>query len=79
VADIRVFKREPWRDAAATLRRIADGIESGEYPKPEVCLVVMHSKADGVEVFGLGERCEGLPLLGALRLGEQRIIKSMMG
>lgn len=42
------FKREGWRDAAKTLRKIADGLDAGEHPECTVgALTMIGSKGGG--------------------------------
>lgn len=45
------FKREGWRDAAKTLRKIADDLDAGVHPE---CTVGVLTPRGEVTVFGLG-------------------------
>lgn len=68
------FRREDWRDAAKTLRKIADDLDAAEHPECTVgALTLIGAKAE-VSVFGLGPKCDDLQGLGAMRLGEQKLI-----
>lgn len=75
---VLAFRREGWRDVSATLRRIADRIDSGDLPSPATCALVMIADGGALEVFGLGEKADDLQLIGLLRLGEQRIVNNMI-
>ena len=48
------FKREGWRDAAKTLRKIADDLDAGEYPECTVGALTLIGAKGEVTVFGLG-------------------------
>lgn len=75
---VLAFKRESWRDVVSTLRLIADEIERGDVPLPEVCAIVSMDGLGEMQVFGLGEKADDLKLIGLLRLGEQRIVDNLM-
>lgn len=75
---VLAFRREGWRDVTATLRRIADRIDSGDLPIPTTCSLVMLSDGGALEVFGLGEKADDLQLIGLLRIGEQRIVDNLL-
>lgn len=70
------LKREDWRDAARTLRLIADRLDSGELNECEVGVL---SVVNGVrvEVFGFGRKADDLQCIAALRLAERKIIDAM--
>ena len=83
------FKWEDWRDAAKTLRKIADDLDAGEHPectvgaltligpKGEVTVFGIGPKGE-VTVFGIGPKCDDLQCLGAMRLGEQKLIDVLL-
>ena len=48
------FKREDWRDAAKTLRKIADDLDAGEHPECTVGALTLIGAKGEVTVFGLG-------------------------
>jgi hypothetical protein len=72
------FKREGWRDAVGTLRRIADQLESGDLPACKVGTLVMLSESGAIDVFAFGPTADDLQALGLFRLGEQRLIEAIM-
>lgn len=57
------LKREGWRDAAKTLRKIADDLDAGEHPECTVGALTL-----------IGPKCDDLQCLGAMRLDEQKLI-----
>lgn len=72
------FMREDWRDAAKTLRKIADDLEAGEHPVCSVGVLTMIGPRGEVTVFGIGPKCDDLQCLGAIRLGEQKVIDAVL-
>ncbi|TFW42270.1 hypothetical protein E4T65_17225 [Pseudomonas fluorescens] len=72
------LKREGWRDAAKTLRKIADDLDAGEHPECTVGAVTLIGANGEVTVFGLGPKCDDLQCLGAMRLGEQKLIDVLL-
>lgn len=72
------FKREDWRDAVKTLRKIADDLEAGEHPECSVGVLTMIGPRGQVTVFGLGPKCDDLQCLGAIRLGEQHVLDAIL-
>ncbi|MFV1943922.1 hypothetical protein VPH49_24290 [Pseudomonas luteola] len=68
------FEREPFRDAANTLRRIADEVESGTLGAVKVGALVILTEANYPHVFGVGPRADELQTLAAFKLGEQAMI-----
>jgi hypothetical protein len=79
-ADLKVvsLKREGWREAAATLREIADALESGEIPPCSIGAMVMIHDTNEIGVYGFGPKADDLPTLAAFRLGEQYLIDNLM-
>lgn len=63
------------RDPAATLRKIADEIEAGEYG--EVGSVAVVLLGDTMEVFGMGTDAEGPSIGMLLHAGFMRISKAI--
>lgn len=61
------FKREGWRDAAKTLRKIADDLDAGVHPECTVGALTL-----------IGPKCDDLQCLGAMRLGEQKLIDVLL-
>jgi hypothetical protein len=72
------FKREGWRDAAKTLRKIADDLDAGVHPECTVGALTLIGPNGEVTVFGLGPKCDDLQCLGAMRLGEQKLIDVLL-
>lgn len=72
------FKREGWRDAAKTLRKIADDLDAGVHSECAVGALILMGPKGEVTVFGLGPKCYDLQCLGAMRLGEQRLIDVLL-
>jgi len=72
------LKREGWRDAAKTMRKIADDLDAGEHPECTVGALTMIGAKGEVTVFGLGPKCDDLQCLGAMRLGEQQLIDVLL-
>lgn len=68
------LKREDWRDAAKTLRKIAEDLDAGVHPECTVGALTLMGLKGEVTVFGLGPKCDDLQCLGALRLGEQNVL-----
>lgn len=48
------FKREGWRDAAKTLRKIAEDLDAGVHPECTVGALTLLGPKGQVTVFGLG-------------------------
>ncbi len=48
------FKREDWRDAAKTLRKIADDLDAGEHPECAVGALTLIGPKGQVTVLALG-------------------------
>ena len=63
------LKREGWRDAAKTLRKIADDLDAGEHPECTVGALTLIGAKGGVTVFGLQPKCDDLQCLDAMRPG----------
>lgn len=78
MGDVVEFKREGWRDAAKTLRLIADEIDSGVLEACSVGALVMMDRLGEVKIFGLGPLAEDLQVIAILRLGEQLIIDTIL-
>lgn len=72
------LKHEGWRDAAKTLRKIADDLDAGEHPECTVGALTLIGTKGEVTVFGLGPKCDALQCLGAMRLGEQKLIDVLL-
>jgi hypothetical protein len=72
------FAREGWRDPVKTLRKIADQLEAGELPPCDVGVVSMIGSGGQVGVFGFGPKGDDLQCIAAMRLGEQRLIDTML-
>ena len=72
------LKREGWRDAAKTLRKIADDLDAGEHPECTVGALTIIGPKGEVTVFGLGPKRDDLQCLGAMRLGEQKQIDVLL-
>ncbi|KMN20288.1 hypothetical protein [Pseudomonas weihenstephanensis] len=72
------FKREGWRNAAKTLRKIADDLDAGEHPECTVGALTLIGAKGEVTVFGLGSKCDDLQCLGAMRLDEQKLIDVLL-
>lgn len=54
VAEVVSLRDYTLRDIPAVLRKIADQVESGEFPSAESCALVMVME-DGIDVFAFGE------------------------
>ena len=72
------FQREEWRDAARTLRKIADQLESGELPPCNIGTLAMRSPEGQVEIFGFGPVADDLQALALFRLAEQKLIDVLL-
>lgn len=72
------FKREGWRDAARTLRKIADDLESGELEPCSVGVLALRSGSGRVEAYGFGPMADDLQSLALFRLGEQKLIDVLL-
>ncbi len=68
------FKREGWRDAVQTLRKIADDLESGEIHPCSAGVLAMRSEAGIVDAYGFGMKSDDMQSLALFRLGEQKLI-----
>lgn len=73
------FKREGWRDAARTLRKIADDLESGEIAPCSTGVLSLRSDDGRVTVYGFGPKADDLQSLAMFRLGEQKLLDAMLG
>ena len=69
------FKREGWRDAVRTLRKIADDLESGERETCSVGVIGLRSERGCIDVFGFGPMADDMQSLALFRLGEQKLIE----
>lgn len=80
MSDLKVvqFSREGWREAIATLRTIADQMESGDLSPCKVGTLVMLTEGGEVEVFGFGPAADDLQILGLFRVGEQKLIEALL-
>jgi hypothetical protein len=71
-AEIVTLYKSNMRDPVATLRRIADDIESGTYGDVGCLSVVL--LGDTMEVFGAGQDSEGPSVAVLLQAGVNRIV-----
>lgn len=72
------FKREGWRDAAKTLRKIADDLDAGVHPECMVGALTLIRLKGQATVLWLGPECDGLRRLGSVLLGEQKLIDVLL-
>ncbi|MFJ4454395.1 hypothetical protein ACIP1G_10960 [Pseudomonas sp. NPDC089392] len=72
------FKREDWRDASKTLRKIADQMDSGELPVCSIGVMAMRDPSGQVELFAFGPVADDLQSLAMFRLAEQRLINVLL-
>lgn len=72
------FQRENWRNAARTLRTIADRLDSGELPPCSIGTLAMRSAGGKLEVFGFGPMADDLQALALFRLAEQKLIDVLL-
>lgn len=72
------FKREKWRNASDTLRKIADDLDSGDLPVCSIGVLAMRSPEGQVEVFGFGSVADDLQALALFRLAEQKLIDVLL-
>lgn len=72
------FRREGWREAAATLRRIAEQIENGELSGCRVGALALQGENKKVTVFGFGPHADDLQLLGLFRLAEHKLVEAVL-
>lgn len=72
------FQRENWRDAARTLRKIADELDSGELPPCSIGVMAMRTAEGQVDVFGFGPVADDLQALALFRLAEQKLIDVLL-
>ncbi|UVK96466.1 hypothetical protein [Pseudomonas sp. B21-048] len=72
------FKREGWRDAVSTLRKIADDLESGERGTCSVGVIGMRTESGRIDVFGFGPKADDMQSLALFRLGEQKLIEIIL-
>lgn len=72
------FKRDGWRDAAKTLRKIADNLDAGVHPECTVGALTLLGPKGQVTGFGFGPKCDDVQCLGAMRLGEQKLIDVLL-
>lgn len=61
-----------WTDIPETLRRIADGLEAGEY-EASIGALLLH-RAGNTEVFGLGAGSDELRLLGLIESSKSKLL-----
>ncbi|MCO8161063.1 hypothetical protein NJC38_02715 [Pseudomonas sp. 21LCFQ010] len=72
------FKREGWRDAVATLRKVADQLDSGELEPCAIGVLALRSPNGRVEAFACGPAADDLQALALFRLGEQRLVDVLL-
>ncbi|ALI04396.1 hypothetical protein C1Y08_20630 [Pseudomonas sp. FW306-02-F02-AA] len=72
------FKREGWRDAVRSLRKIADDLESGRREACSVGVIGLRSERGGIDVFGFGPMANDMQSLALFRLGEQKLIDVLL-
>jgi hypothetical protein len=77
-AKLLEFKREGWRDAVRTPRKIADDLESGEREACSVGVIGLRSESGRIEVFGFGPKADDMQSLALFRLGEQKLIEIIL-
>lgn len=68
------FQRENWREAAKTIRKIADQLDSGELPVCSIGVMAMRDPSGQVELFAFGPVADDLQSLALFRLAEQKLI-----
>ena len=78
IVKVLEFKREGWRDAVRTLRKIADDLESGEMEPCSVGALAMRSPAGKVVAYGFGPQADDMQSLALFRLGEQKLIDVLL-
>jgi hypothetical protein len=80
MSDLKVlnFEREGWRDAARTLRKIADDLESGEFGACKIGVLALMTESREVKAFGFGPVADDLQTLALFRLGEQKLIDVLL-
>jgi len=64
-----------YRDAVATLRKLADDIENGVYGTVQDIAVVTYG--DTLEVFGMGEKTDGGTTVLLLAAGQMRLVSAV--
>ena len=72
------FKREGWRDAAATLRKVAVQLESGELEPCAIGVLALRSPSGTVEAFAFGPAADDLQALALFRLGERKLVDVLL-
>lgn len=77
VAEVVTLHQSNFRDPVATLRQIADGIESGVYG--DVGCVAVALRGDSMEVFGAGEDSEAPSVAMLLHAGFMRLSNAIEG
>ena len=79
-ADLKVVSlpRDGWRDPVATLRLIADQMESGEIEACSIGALAMIYESGAFGVFGFGPKGEDLQTLAAFRIGEQIMLEAIL-
>lgn len=75
IAEVITLYESNFRDPVATLRRIADEIEAGEYG--DVGTLAVALLGDTFEVFGAGEDSDGPSVCTLLQAGVTRIVNSV--
>lgn len=71
LAEVFTLNETNFRDPAATLRRVADQIEAGEYGEVNHAGLVIHGET--LEVFGMGKDSEAESVAMLLHAGFMRM------
>lgn len=79
-AKLIAIRPKPYRDAAATLHRIAQSIDDGKYGQVHTATLVLASvkgRTSVVEVFGLGEDSDLPSVITLLNIGAHRLVRAL--
>lgn len=77
MAEVIQLYQTNFRDPVATLRRIADEMERGDFGEVGTIGVVVLGKA--MQVFGAGPDSDGLSVALLLQAGNLRLVQSVEG
>ncbi len=78
IVDIK--KPEKWRDAVATLRLIADGVENGTYGDIRLGIVaILDSESGQIANFGFGPDADDMAVIALFSIANQAILRDIMG
>lgn len=76
---IDIKKPEKWRDAVGMLRRIADGIEKGEYGRIGLgVMAILDMDTGQIANFGFGPDADDMKVVALFSIANQSILQDIL-